>query len=231
MGSKALIKPVPRIRIAVVEGHELFREGICLLLEREDDYEVVGRGASWDDAAGLVERLQPDVLMIGVGPEDGKRLERLPQLLALSEEMKILLVARGSDAELHCQAVRLGASGILSQDISAELLVKAVERVYEGETRLDRATTASLLRELSPHGKNRRRDPEERKIESLTDREREVIQLIGKGFKNKQIADTLFISDITVHHHLTSIYGKLGVSDRFELLIYAYKRGLAELPR
>ncbi|MDR1728357.1 MAG: response regulator transcription factor [Acidobacteriota bacterium] len=231
MPTHALVKTAPRIRIAVVEGQELFREGICLLLEREDGYDVVGRCSSWEEAVALVEQARPDVLLMGIGPEDGGRLDRLSQLLALSEEMKILLIARSPDTELHCQAMRLGVSGVLVQDSSPELLVKAVGRVHEGETWLDRSTTASLLRELSPRGKNARRDPEEQKIKSLTDREREVIQLLGKGYKNKQIAAALFISDITVHHHLTSIYAKLGVGDRFDLLIYAYRRGLAAIPR
>ena len=231
MGSKALIKSTSQIRIAVVEEQELFREGICLLLEREDDFDLAGKASSWEEAKALIEQVHPDILLITIGHEDSARLNLLCQMMELSEEMKILLISKHPDDELHRQAVRMGVAGILVGDSSAKLLIKAIECVYNGETWLDRSTTASLLRELSPQGKNTRRDPEERKLESLTDREREVIQLVGKGFKNKQIAEALFISNVTVHHHLTSIYAKLEVCDRFELLIYAYRQGLADLPR
>jgi len=113
---------------------------------------------------------------------------------------------------------------------SASTLVKAIERVHAGEAWLDRSTTASLLLELSPRNRAAKPDPELAKIASLTEREREVIKLVGKGLKNKQIAEKLFISNITVHHHLTSIYSKLDVSDRLDLLIYSYRNGLAHLP-
>jgi DNA-binding NarL/FixJ family response regulator len=126
--------------------------------------------------------------------------------------------------------MRLGASGVVYKNKSADMLIKAVECVHAGEAWLDRSTTASLLRELSPRNRAPKKNPEEIKISSLSQRERDVIKLVGKGFKNKQIAEALFISDITVHHHLTNIYSKLEVTDRLELLIYSYRYGLAELP-
>jgi DNA-binding NarL/FixJ family response regulator len=109
--------------------------------------------------------------------------------------------------------------------------MKAIERVHAGEAWLDRSLTASILRDLSPGTRSKKQDPDERKISSLTDREREVIRRVGEGLKTKQIAERLFISEITVHHHLTSVYSKLEVADRLELLIYAYRNGLADLPR
>jgi DNA-binding NarL/FixJ family response regulator len=143
--------------------------------------------------------------------------------------MRVLVLTGSSDPEFHRRAVCLGAIGVLSKDKPADVLVKAIEKIHAGEAWLDRTMTATVLREMSP--RNRKQDPEELKITSLTEREREVIKLVGEGLKNKQIAERLFISDITVHHHLTSIYSKLEVADRLELLIYAYRNGLAELPR
>ena len=90
---------------------------------------------------------------------------------------------------------------------------------------------ARVLSEISGSKKNKKTDPEAAKIASLTDREREVLTLIGEGLKNKEIADKLFISEWTVRHHITSIFSKLDVSDRVELILYAYKQGLAEPPR
>ena len=90
---------------------------------------------------------------------------------------------------------------------------------------------AKVLAEMSPARANKKIDPEAAKIATLTKREREVITLVGEGIKNKQIANRLFISEITVRHHLTSIFSKLNLSDRFDLIIYAYRNGLANPPR
>lgn len=231
MRNKAIAAAAPRIRIVVLEEHELFRQGLCLLLSKQARFEITGSAGTSEKALSLIQEQQPDIVVMPISSEAGVWMKLLPEILAVSENSKVLMLSKSSDLELHGKAVRMGAAGVLSKDTPTEMLVKAVECVHAGEAWLDRFTTASLLRELSPRNRAAKQDPEERKLASLTDREREVIQLIGKGFKNKQIAETLFISDVTVHHHLTSIYSKLDVTDRFELLIYAYRNGLADIPR
>ena len=109
------------------------------------------------------------------------------------------------------------------------MLVKAVRKVHAGEVWLDRVMMADVLTRITRGGENRD-NPEAAKISSLSAREREVVDLIGMGLKNKEIAERLFLSEVTIRHHLTSIYNKLGVSDRLELLIYAYRHGLVQLP-
>ncbi len=220
-----------RIRVAVIEEQELYRQGLCLLLSRQPDLNVVGDAALWPDALSLVQREQPDVVLLAISPANCSDIDRLPQLFVASEETKVLVLSESGDQELPRRAIRLGAAGVLFKNKTAEMLLKAIECINAGEAWLDRTTTASLLRELSPANRAVKRDPEEMKIASLSQREREVIKLVGLGLKNKQIAESLFISDITVHHHLTSIYSKLEVADRLELLIYAYRNGLAEIPR
>lgn len=117
------------------------------------------------------------------------------------------------------------------KDQSFEVLAKAIERIYAGEMWLDRSMTAALIEELSRRREANKTNPEAAKIETLTEREREVIAAVGEGLKNKEIGERLFISDITVRHHLTSIYSKLEVSDRLELIIYAYRHNLVPIPR
>jgi DNA-binding NarL/FixJ family response regulator len=219
-----------KIRIAVIEEHQLFRQGLCLLLSQNRDLKLVGDAGAWSEALSLVKREQPDVVVLAVSPDKSDCINLLPQLFEVSEATKVLVLSESSDQELPRRAMRLGAAGVLFKNKSADMLVKAIECINAGEAWLDRSTTASLLRELSPRSRAIKRDPEEAKIASLSPREREVIQFVGKGLKNKQIAEALFISDITVHHHLTNIYSKLEVADRLELLIYAYRNGLAELP-
>ncbi len=219
----------PLVRIVVIDGHELFRAGIRMILTRQPGFEVVGEAADLPEALVLVKREQPDITLLGIDLDDEQNLAYLPELCAAAEAMRVLVLSGAADPELNRRAVCLGAIGVLSKDKPADVLVKAIEKIHAGEAWLDRAMTAAVLREMSP--RNRKPDPEELKIRSLTEREREVIKLVGEGLKNKQIAERLFISDITVHHHLTSIYSKLEVTDRLELLIYAYRNGLAELPR
>ncbi|MBN1569448.1 MAG: response regulator transcription factor [Acidobacteria bacterium] len=219
-----------KVRIIVIEEHELFRQGLCLLLSQHEDLSVVGDAGIWSEALSLVKREQPDVVVLAISAENIDCINLLPQLFEASDATRVLVLSESSDQELPRRAMRLGAAGVLFKNKSADMLVKAIECINAGEAWLDRSTTASLLRELSPRSRAVRRDPEEAKIASLSQREREVIQFVGKGLKNKQIAEALFISDITVHHHLTNIYAKLEVADRLELLIYAYRNGLAELP-
>ncbi len=216
------------IRIITIEAQELFRAGLSLLLSREESFELVGSVSRWQDAIPLLQRERPDIVLLSIG--SGTGLEFLPELAAVSGCAKVLALSDSGDQELLARAVRLGAAGVLSKNAPASMLIKAIECVYEGEAWLDRSTTASLLRELSRRNAGTKPDPEQVKIASLTEREREVIKLVGSGLKNREIAEKLFISDVTVHHHLTSIYSKLEVADRLELLIYSYRNGLAQLP-
>jgi two-component system, NarL family, nitrate/nitrite response regulator NarL len=218
------------VRIVVIEEQELYRQSLCLLLSKHPGVRVVGDAATTPDALAVVQREQPDVVLLALSASNRDGVDLLPQLYAACENLKVLALLESGDQELPRRAMRLGASGVVYKNKSADMLLKAVECVHAGEAWLDRSTTASLLRELSPRNKAPKKNPEEIKISSLSQRERDVIKLVGKGFKNKQIAEALFISDITVHHHLTNIYSKLEVSDRLELLIYSYRYGLAELP-
>jgi DNA-binding NarL/FixJ family response regulator len=217
-------------RIVVIEEQEISRAGLCLLLSQQEGFHVAGSTATWADAVGMIQREQPDIILLSISQETGTNLEFLPELLALSVSSKVLVLSDSDDQELFRKTVKLGAAGVLSKNKPAAMLVKAVECLNAGEAWLDRSNTAMLLRELSRKTLAVKLDPEQMKIASLTEREREVIKLVGKGFKNRQIAEKLFISDITVHHHLTSIYSKLEVTDRMELLIFSYRKGLAEIP-
>lgn len=218
-----------KIRIVTIEEHEVYRAGLSLLLSQEKDFKIIGGASSLLDAIACIKRDQPDVILFSIGSQE-TGMDLLPEILAFSTKTKVLALSDSADQELLRKIVRLGAAGVLSKQSPAATLVKAIQCVHAGEAWLDRTTTATLLRELSKRGSPEKPNPEQLKIGSLTDREREVIKLVGAGLKNRQIAEKLFISDITVHHHLTSIYSKLDVADRMELLIYSYRNGLAQVP-
>jgi two-component system, NarL family, nitrate/nitrite response regulator NarL len=218
------------VRIVLIDDQQLFRAGIQSLLAGSAEIVVVGEAGNRADALQLVQREQPDLALLELGMMDDGGSTLITELKAAAEHTRILVLTGTHDLELHRKAVRLGARGLLSKDCSAEVLAKAVQRVHCGEIWLERSMTAAVFDELS-HRNTPPLNPEQAKIESLTDREREVIAAVGEGLKNKQIGTRLFISDVTVRHHLTSIYSKLGVTDRLELVIYAYRYGLVPIPK
>ncbi len=220
----------PLIRLVLIDEYALSRAGIHAILADRDDFEVAGEAASLADAIPLVEKEQPDVILMNIGSSGGS-LDSVPDLLAVSEDSRLLVLMATQNAEIQHQAICSGALGVVTMDKPPDIMIKAIQRIHAGEAWLDRSMTASVLNALSPAGRAKKADPEAEKIRSLTGRELEVIKLVGEGLKNKAIGERLFISEITVHHHLTAIYSKLDATDRLELIIYAYRHGLAELPR
>jgi two-component system nitrate/nitrite response regulator NarL len=134
------------------------------------------------------------------------------------------------DRELHLRAISLGAMGVVLKVDSSSCLFKAIRRVHSGEVWLNRSMMAAAMADSLRSRTAMKADPEQAKIASLTSRELQIIRLIGEGLKNKQIGERLFISEKTVGHHLSSIFAKLELTDRLELLIYAYQHDLAKIP-
>lgn len=222
--------PSTVIRVLLVDDHAVVRAGLRMLLESQPGLSVVGEACDRAGAVPLASREQPDIVLLDLdlGVESG--LDLIPDLLAAASETRILILTGIRDAQVHRRAIRLGAMGLVEKETAGDELIKAIEKVKAGEVWLDRSTTASLLAEMSQAEMSRRNDVESGKIAMLSERERDVITLIGEGLSNKRIAERLFITETTVRHHLTSIFAKLGVSDRLALLIYAYRCRLAEPP-
>src|SRR5262245_48011590 len=154
----------------------------------------------------------------------------IPTLLHTAPETRILVLTGVRDAEAHRQAIRHGALGLVFKEKAVETLLEAITRVRAGEVWLEPTMIARVLGDLTRPQPSPRFSPETAKIARLTEREREVIALVGEGLRNKYMAERLCISEATVRHHLTAIFAKLDVSDRFELAIYAYQHGLAKPP-
>ena len=219
------------IRVVVVDDHAVMREGLRMLLESDPDIKVVGEGANRAEALAAVASERPDLIILDLdlGSENG--LAFLSDLAASPIEVRVLILTGTQDAELHRRAVRLGAVGVVQKSLAGKTLIKAIHKVHEGEVWLDRAMTATVLAEITQGDERKKQDPEAAKIATLTEREREIISLIGESLKTCDIANRLFISEKTVRNHLASIYSKLGVTDRFDLVIYAYKHRLARPPQ
>jgi DNA-binding NarL/FixJ family response regulator len=219
------------IKILIIDDHAIVRAGLRMLIESRQNLEVVGETGCGADALASISRARPDIILLDLDLAGEKGLDLIPDLIAASANSRVIILTGMRDSQAHRSAVRAGAMGLVLKDKAAEVLIKAIERVHAGEVWLDRTMTASVLTEMARAAENGKTDPEAAKIDSLTDREREIISLVCEGLKNKQIGERLFISELTVRNHLTSILSKLELSDRFELAIYSYRHKLAPVPK
>jgi DNA-binding NarL/FixJ family response regulator len=216
------------IRILIVDDHAIVRAGLRMLIDQNPAMKVVGVAGNRAEALALAAREQPDLVLLDIllGDDDG--LAFLPELRFAVPNVRVLVLTGLRSSESQRRAIVAGAMGVVLKEHAAEVLIKAIHKVHAGEVWLDRSMMGSVLEEMTQAPEI---DPRQAKIASLTERELEVVGLIAEGLKNKQIGQRLFISETTVTHHLTSIFSKLEVSDRLELVIYAFANKLPNVPK
>jgi len=201
-----------------------------MLIELQPRMRVVAE-ASRDEAIDIAGRETPDIILLGLDPEQQNLendLDLISELANSCPTARVLALNQSDNPGIAEAAAHSGAMGLINKNDSVQTLIKAIEKVHSGEAWFDRSILGALLGRNPTNHANQQRDA---RIANLTDRERAVIALIAEGLKNKQIAERLFISETTVTHHLSSIFSKLGVSDRLELVIYAFAHKLARMPR
>jgi two-component system, NarL family, nitrate/nitrite response regulator NarL len=212
------------IRIVIFDNHALVRAGIRLLIDRIPGIQVVGESGNLSEGLEIIASQNPDVILLELNLVGQTEFDIVPCLVKGSERARLILVTGISDSQILHKAIEDGVMGVVFKTQPPETLIKSIQKVYAGEAWLERSMIANVL--------NRRTrnhtpiDPEKDSIAQLSEREKQVIRLIGQGYKNKKISTQLCISETTVRHHLTSIYSKLGVSDRLELLVFAHRNDL-----
>jgi DNA-binding NarL/FixJ family response regulator len=214
------------IRIVLLDAHTLFRAGLRYMLELQPGMVVVGETGNINDGIELIIHQNPDVILLELNIEGQPEIDIIPSLIKVSEGARLILVTGMNDPKIQQKAVEDGVVGVIFKTQPPDTLIKAIEKVHAGEVWLERSMIANVLVRLSRSQPIAKVDQETASINSLSEREKEVVKLIGRGYKNKRISTELCISETTVRHHLTSIYDKLGVSDRLELLVYAHRYGL-----
>lgn len=224
---------LPPIRVLVVDDQPLFRDGISQLLSTQPDMTVVGAADNIADAIELLRTTQPDVALVGwlASSANGQKFFAAYQDAKLAT--RIVMLVNDDPKEDFVDAVRLGCCGIVPKQTSTELLLKSIRKVHAGEFWLDRVTTADVIRRLAKKGGAAPSNAGARlgvrdQGAALSTREREIVGLVAQGFKNKEMAERMFISEQTVKNHLHNIFDKLGVSDRLELALYAIHYNLHE---
>lgn len=223
--------PAAPLKVLLIDDHAIVRAGLVMLLQSQQHIKVVGETGDANEALKIAAEAQPDIILLDVVLGDHDGLDLLPRLRGAADKARILILTGTQNQEVHQKAVRLGAMGLVNKETAAEVLLKAIEKINAGEIWFDRMVMGDVLTELARAKEDRLVDPELAKIAKLTDREREIIVCIAEGLKNKQIAERMFISETTVRHHLTSVFNKLAVADRLELMIYAFRHKLVAVSR
>jgi DNA-binding NarL/FixJ family response regulator len=199
------------IKIAVVDDHPLFREGVMRSLGEIENFEMVGEGGSREDAIRIVRDICPDVMLMDISMP-GNGLEALTEALQHCPEMKIVMLTVSEASEDIAKALKMGAKGYVLKGVGSRGLAEVIETVASGESYVSPALSARLIAGLSAP------DPEEKPdlMAELTDREQEVLHLVASGLSNKRVARELDLHEKTVKHHMTRILAKLKVTNRTE---------------
>jgi len=215
------------IRIVIADDHPIFRDGLRRLLSQEKDFEVVGEARDGEETLEAVREKQPDILLLDLRMPVRDGLSVLQRLKHMPTQTKVIVLTASEDKNEFVQAMKHGCSGIVLKQTTTELLYKSIRKVHAGEIWLDSYTTAAVMRQFAaPSRAPVGFDRGARERTPLSQREREIVALVAQGFKNKEIAERMFISEQTVKNHLHNVFDKLGVADRLELALYAIHKGI-----
>ncbi len=210
------------MRLAIVDDQQILREGLKMILEEQEGYEVVGLYGDGEKILEHFSVIMPDVILMDVKMPILNGVEATRRIKALDKRVKILILTTFNEEEFIYDALKNGASGYILKESTPEEILEAIETVYRGEAMIQPKVAMKLINQFARQevlGK------EEAPLD-LTDRELEIVKAIGAGYNNKEIAEHLFMSEGTVKNHITKILLKLDLRDRTQLAIFAVKRGL-----
>jgi two-component system, NarL family, response regulator LiaR len=211
-----------KIRVLIVDDHAVVRHGLRLMLEQKPEFDVIGEGRDGQDAVTMAGQLRPDVILMDLSMPRMSGLEAITQIHEQIPEIHILVLTSFSDDNNLVAAVKAGATGYLLKDSSPADLIAALKHVYEGDFTFSADFTRRLMLEL--------RAPVKKAAPAyhLSERELEVLSLVGGGLSNAEIAARLFIAEGTVRFHISNILQKLTLPSRTQAVIFAIREGLTD---
>lgn len=211
------------VNIVIADDHSMVREGLKQLLELEGDIKVVGEAGNGEECLKVVRETKPDVLLLDINMPVMNGLRVLEELKYQKEKIKVLILTIHNEIEYLLKAVDIGVDGYVLKDSESSLLKTAIFEVARGDIFIQ-PSLAPLLR------KNLLKMKDEKKDENaLTKREVQVLKLLSEGMYNREIGEKLFISEKTVKNHVSSIFKKIGVTDRTQAAVYAIKHNIVEI--
>jgi DNA-binding NarL/FixJ family response regulator len=212
------------INILVSDDHAIFRAGLRKLLEGANDISIVGEASNGVECMKMLAKLRPDILLLDLRMPEKDGLSVLEEINFDVSATRIIVLTAAEDDRDVIRAMRLGARGVVLKQSASDQLVKSIRRVHEGEIWLDNRMTTGVIDAFQKSAElgQRREKP------LVSDREKQIVQLVAQGLRNREIGEKLFISEQTVKNHLHNIFDKLGVSDRLELALYAIHHRLTD---
>ena len=214
-----------KIAVMLVDDQQLFREGMVILIDAIEDLTIVGEAANGQEAIELYAELRPDVVLMDVQMPDMNGLEATRRIIAQDPEAKILILTTFDDDEYVFEGLRAGAVGYLLKAMSSDELGRAVRVARRGNVWIDVSVARTLINELTRISPLSTGDASSL-IESPSDREREILQLMAKGFRNREIAARLHLTEGTVRNYVSSLIKKMYVEDRVQVVVRAKELGL-----
>jgi len=213
------------VRLLICDDHAVVRSGLSMLLHGRNDIEVIGEASEGDEAIELSQQLKPDVVLMDLSMPHGKDgMTATTELKKLMPEVAILILTMHDDDEYLFRAIQIGASGYILKNAPHDELLQAIQSVASGDAYLYPTATKRLMGEYLE--KLRTGGEAATPYDTLSDREREILSWLAKGYSNKEIAESLFISVKTVESHRSKLMEKLGLKTRPELIKFALKKGL-----
>ncbi len=203
-----------RIRVFLLDDHEIVRRGVYDLISTQADITVVGEAGSAAEALARIPAVRPDVAILDARLPDGSGIDVCREIRSAMPEVRCLMLTSYDDDDAIFAAVMAGAAGYLLKEIRGTVFVDAIRQVAAGRSLLDPAVTGRLLTRL------RDGEPKDERLASLTDREREVLTLIADGLSNRQIAEHLFLAEKTVMNYVSAVFVKLGMERRTQAAVY-----------
>jgi DNA-binding NarL/FixJ family response regulator len=227
--SDGVTNPEERIRILIADDHELFRRGLRMVLEDEDDIDVVGEVGDGQTAVDMALEEAPDVMVMDVRMPQLSGIEAAIRIKEALPHTKILMLTISDEEDDLYEAIKAGANGYLLKEISIDEIGNAVRSVYAGQSLISPSMASKLLNEFAAMIKREEEEKEQVPAPKLTPREMEVLEHVAKGMNNREIAKALFISENTVKNHVRNILEKLHLHSRMEAVVYAVREKLLEI--
>ncbi len=211
-------------RILLVDDHEVVRLGLKTLLERHSQFEVVGEASTAREAIEMVDRLEPEVVVMDIRLPGKSGIEACEEIVKKHPDTKVIMLTSYAEDEMLFSAIRAGASGYVLKQIGSDDLVKALEAIARGEALLDPAVTQRVFQEVRRAVK----EEEASAFAHLSQQEKHVLLLVSEGKTNREIAKALYLGEGTVRNYVSSVLSKLGVNNRAEAAAYAVEHNLRE---
>lgn len=209
------------IKVLIVDDHFLSRKGIASILSANPLFEIVGEATNGVEALEKATQLMPDLILMDIRMPDGDGLEATGKIKSAMPHIKIIILSVSDDVQDFFEAIKCGAQGYLLKNMEPEYWLDYIVSVAKGDVPISRVLAVKILQEfagqkqIAPDGR-------------LSEREKEVLQLISQGMSNKEISENLYISESTVKNHLRNILDKLHLQNRMQLIAFAYKNGMVD---